>query len=112
MALRQLTGSASVIPLLSGLGHCMSYSFVLAHETALAQLNISTDSTVLPGFIGNVPTTLAWNDDFSEETRSGKGTTHITGGIIIQRDAAVSYESERREIISRRNSVVAPSKDI
>jgi hypothetical protein len=35
MALRQLTGSASVISLLSGLGHCMSYSFVLSHETAL-----------------------------------------------------------------------------
>ena len=112
MALRQLTGSASVISLLSGLGHCMSYSFVLSHETALAQLNISKDSTVPPGFIGNVPTTLAWdNDDFSEETRSGKGTTHITGGIIIQRDAAVSYELERRESISRRKSVLAPSKD-
>jgi hypothetical protein len=27
--LRQLTGSASVISLLSGLGHCMSHSFVL-----------------------------------------------------------------------------------
>ncbi|CAB3996283.1 Hypothetical predicted protein [Paramuricea clavata] len=113
MALRQLTGSASVISLLSGLGHCMSYSFVLSHETALAQLNISKDSTVPPGFIGNVPTTLAWdNDDFSEETRSGKGTTPITGGIIIQRDVAVSYELERRESISRRKSVLAPSKDI
>ena len=41
MALRQLTGSASVKSLVSGFGHCMSHSFVLAHETALAQLNIS-----------------------------------------------------------------------
>ena len=48
MALRQMTGSASVIYLLSGLGHCMSHSYVLSHETALAQLNISNDSTVPP----------------------------------------------------------------
>ena len=86
MALRQLTGSASVISLLSGLGHCMSHSFVLCYETALAQMNISNDSAIPPGFVSDVPTTLAWdNDDFSEGTRSGKGTTHITGGIIIQR---------------------------
>ena len=73
MALRQMTGSASVISLLSGLGHCMFHSYVLSHETALAQLNISNDSTVSPGFANNISTTLAWdNDDFLEETRSGK----------------------------------------
>ena len=31
MALRQMTGSASVISLLSGLGHCMCHSYVLSH---------------------------------------------------------------------------------
>ena len=66
MALRQLTGSASVISLLSGLGHCMPHSFVLCHETALAQMNISNDSDIPPGYARDVPTTLAWdNDDFS-----------------------------------------------
>ena len=94
MALRQLTGSASVISLLSGFGHCMSYSYVLCHETALAQMNMSNDSAIPPVFTCNVPTTLAWdNDDFSEETRSGQGTTHITGGIII-RLRLWSYKSE------------------
>ena len=45
-----------------------------------------------------MPTTLAWdNDDFSEETRSGKGTTHITEGIIIQRDTGLPSDSEKRE---------------
>ena len=113
MALRQLTGSASVISLLSGLGHCMSHSYVLAHETALAQLNISKDDIIPPGFICNAPTTLAWdNDDFSEETRSGKGTTHITGGIIIQRDTGLSGVSEKRESVPRKKSVVAPLQDI
>lgn len=107
MALRELTGSASVISLLSGLGH------VLAHETALAQLNMSKDDIIPPGFICNAPTILAWdNDDFSEETRSGKGTTHITGGIIIQRDTGLSDISEKRESVPRKKSVVAPLQDI
>ena len=111
MALRQLTGSASVISLLSGFGHCMSYSYVLCHETALAQMNMSNDSAIPPGFTCNVPTTLAWdNDDFSEETRSGKGTTHITGGIIIQREQSTTTELQKRNSIPR--SIPAPSKDI
>ena len=113
MALRQLTGSASVISLLSGLGHCMSHSFVLCHETALAQMNISNDFAIPPGFVSDVPTTLAWdNDDFSEETRSGKGTTHITGGIIIQREQSTSTLLQRRDSIPRSRSLPAPSKDI
>ena len=99
--LRQLTGSSSVVSLLNGLGHCMSHSFVLNHETALAQLNISRDSAIPPGFISNTPTILVWdNDDFSEETRSGKGTTHITGGIIIE-DEEFTREIQERKSIPR-----------
>jgi hypothetical protein len=100
MALRQLTGSASVISLLSGLDHCMSHSFVLCHETP-------------PGFVRDVPTTTPWdNDDFSEETTSGKGTTHITGGIIIQREQSTSTLLQRRDSIPRSRFLPAPSKDI
>lgn len=113
MALRQLTGSASVISLVSGLGHCMSHSYVLAHETALAQLNISKDDIIPSGFDSTARTTLAWdNDDFSEETRSGKGTTHITGGMIIQRDTGLPSTSEKRESVPRKRSVAAPLQNI
>ena len=116
MALRQLTGSASVISLLSGFGHCMSHSYVICHEsdeTALAQMNISNDSAILPGFASDIPTTLAWdNDDFSEETRSGKGTTLITGGIIIQREQSTITEQQKRDSIPRCRSIPAPSKEI
>ena len=102
-----------MISLLSGLGHCMSHSFVLAHETALAQLHVSKDDIIPPGFICTVPTTLAWdNDDFSEETRSGKGTTHITGGIIIQRETGLPGIFEKRESAPQKKSVVAPSQGI
>ena len=61
----------------------MSHSYVISYETALAQMNISNESAIPPGFVSDISTILAWdNDDFSEEIRSGKGTTHITGGII------------------------------
>ena len=64
----------------------MSHKFVLRHETALAQLSTSDTVTMPLGFSKKVSATLAWdNDDFCEETRSGKGTTHVTGGIILQR---------------------------
>ena len=73
MTLRQLAGSASVISLLSSLGHCMPHSFVLCHETALAQVNISNDSAIPPRFVSDVPATIAWDkDDFLEETRSAQ----------------------------------------
>ena len=91
----------------------MSHSFVLCHETALVQMNISNESAIPPGFVSDVPTILAWdNDDFSEETRSGKGTTHITGGIIIKREKSTSALLQRRDSIPRSRSLPAPSKDI
>ena len=95
MALRQLTGSSSVLKLVNNFGHCMSHRYVLHHDTALAQVNISSRGTLPPGFSKNRPTTLAWdNDDFCEETKTGKGTTHITGGIIIQRHCSEAEETE------------------
>ena len=85
MSLRQMTGSSSALKLVSSLGHCMSHKFVLRHETALAQLTISENNSLPPGFCKGVSVTVAWdNDDFCEGTRSGKGTTHVTGGIISQ----------------------------
>ena len=59
----------------------------MQHKTALAQLNSLDYYAIPPGFIIDVPTIFAWDpDDSTEETRSGKRTAHITGGIIIQRE--------------------------
>ena len=39
---------------------------------------------------------LAWDtDDSTEETRSGKETAHITGGIIIQREQSLTTTALR-----------------
>ena len=56
---------------------------------------------MLLGFSKKVSATLAWdNDDFCEETKSGKGTTHVTGGIILQRsdDTNDQIVGERRNL--------------
>ena len=97
--MRQLTGSSTVLNLLNHFGHCMSHEYVLRHETALGQVNISSEGALPPGFSKHEFTTIAWdNDNFCEETKTGKGTTHVTGGIIIQRQSYEAEESERASI--------------
>uniref|UniRef100_UPI00358E324A uncharacterized protein n=1 Tax=Myxine glutinosa TaxID=7769 RepID=UPI00358E324A len=86
MTVRHLSGSAQLIGLLNGLGHSVSNSVILNHDTALATQEgrrgeDSLRSTIQPG----IPTTLVWdNNDFGEETLSGRGTTHNTNGIVVQ----------------------------
>ena len=90
MAVRHMTGSAQLIGLLNGLGHCSSNSQVLEHDTALAHLQVERGDIYIPENIRvELPATLVWdNNDFGEETLSGKGTTHNTNGIIIQQTVA------------------------
>ena len=107
MALRQLTGSSTVLKVVNTSGHCMSHRYVLRHETALAQVNSSSQGALPPGFTKNESTILVWdNDDFCEETRTGKGTTHITGGIIIQRHCSdVQKTQQVRKHLERSSSI-------
>ena len=49
MAVRYLTGSSQLIGLLNELGHCISHSLVLQHETALALQQLQGDG-IPPGF--------------------------------------------------------------
>ncbi len=107
MAMRQLTGSSKVITLLNQFGHCVSHNFVLCHETALAEINVSNEGAI-PATIARLQNVMmAWdNDDFCKDTKSGKETTHVTGGIIIQRNHADSEEPDvTRKTVSRSSSL-------
>ena len=76
----------------------MSNNFSLRHETGLAELGISDNGVIPAGVRKNQNIAIAWdNDDFLEDTKTGKDTTHVTGGIIIQRD---NGEVETEEILS------------
>ena len=87
MTIRHMTGSSQLIQILNGIGHSASHSSTSEHDTALAQCQLSLGELAVPkGIRDGKFTTLIWdNIDFGEETLSGKGTTHRTNRIIIQR---------------------------
>ena len=105
MAVRQITGSAKAIKLLNGFGHCVSYSSVLALDTALATANLNNPSLVPKSMETGKFTITVWdNCDFLEETESGGGTTHIVNGIQIQskENSTTSKDDECGPPISKR----------
>ena len=85
VAVRQISGSQRVIKILNQFGHCCSPDVLYRHDSALTQA-ISDEEVFVPRNISpNIPSTVVWdNNDFLEETLSGKGTTHVANGIIIQ----------------------------
>ena len=98
MAVRHVTGSSQIVRLLSRFGHGLSLTQLNELETALAEQQVASQgeqdvfvpSTAVPG----VWTTFSWdNIDFCKETLSGKGTTHCTDGITVQRKMPVVAQS-------------------
>lgn len=87
-AVKNLTGSTEVVSILNRFGHGMSRSQLQAIENDLAEKQLDKEIGVcLPSNCQpNVFATFCWdNNDLSEETLSGKGTTHCTNGIVIQK---------------------------
>lgn len=90
LTVKNLTGSKEVVTLLNRLGHGMSYDQVLEMETRIAENQLEAQERVgvlLPKVVSpNVFTMFCWdNIDLLEETLSGRGTTHCTNGIVVQR---------------------------
>ena len=89
IAIKSLTGSAELITILNRFGHSLSYSQEEEAETAIAKalLEQEGNGVLLPSICTKgVFGTFCWdNNDIQEETLSGKGTTHCTNGIVIQK---------------------------
>ena len=87
MAVRQITGSSSLIDILNGFGHCSSHSSTLQHDTALAQMSIQSATSLPIGLETNSHTILVWdNADFGKEAKT---STHVTNGIAIQKKESI-----------------------
>uniref|UniRef100_UPI0035901801 uncharacterized protein isoform X2 n=1 Tax=Myxine glutinosa TaxID=7769 RepID=UPI0035901801 len=116
MAVRHFTGSAKLIGILNGLGHCVSNTMVLDHDTALAKRQLALGNDLLPAGVQSIFTTLVFdNNDFGEETISGKGSTHNTNGIIIQHSTKPHEGIVTAKVTipkSRKRSFEAPPTDI
>ena len=69
MTVRHWTGSTKVNDLLNGLGHSISSSYVLQHDTALANKQLERKTLTPKGFDKKKFTTLVFdNNDFQEDT--------------------------------------------
>ena len=89
VAVRNITGNKEVLKLLNKFGHTLSYEKITKYEKDLVNKyhGVHRNSIILPQNIEkNVFSTFVWdNNDLCEETLSGAGSTHVTNGIIIQR---------------------------
>ena len=59
-------------------------------------------------------TTLVWdNNDFNEETLSGKGTTHVANGIIMQNEnTGLNELAEKATVSKKTRTIKAPETKI
>ena len=116
MAVRQITGSMRLLLILHGLGHTASTATVYRHDTALALLSSDKEGkeiTIPHNIVRNVFTTIIWdNNDFNEETVSGKGTTHLANGIIVQNAEASPRPAVKKAISKSIRTIKAPETHI
>ena len=119
MTVRHLSGSAQLIGLLNGFGYSVSSSVVLNHDTAIANQEMRRGDNALPPDIqpGKHTILVYDNNDFGEETLTGRGTTHNTNGIVVQRSSG--FGEERPQQVdrpsvkrTRERSVLPPPVDI
>ncbi len=93
VAIRNITGSKEAANLLNRYGHCYSYSKIQDYEKALVKKlhGENSNSLTIPMTIqSGAFCTFVWdNNDLCEETLTGHGTTHVTNGIIIQREVSL-----------------------
>ena len=117
MAVRQMTGSVRLLKVLHGLGHTASANTVSKHGTALAIISSNRDGKGIKiprNILKNVFTTLVWdNNDFNEETLSGKGTTHVANGIIVQNEnTGLNELAEKATVSKKTRTIKAPETKI
>ena len=110
MAVRQLTRSTKMLKLLNGFGHSCSIGATLTYESDLARLAMRADSLVPKGFAKETFTTLVYdNDDFQDKA---KNQTHITVGIIIQKESSFHEQEPSSFCKKGKRSVEAPPVNI
>lgn len=115
MATRHITGSVKLVKILHGLGHCVSPATVYKHDSALALSCNNTDQNlIIPRNInpGSFSTIIWDNNDFNEETVSGKGTTHVANGIIVQKKSNDTPLLPKMEVSKTVRTIKPPETDI
>ena len=112
-----MTGSVRLLKVLHGLEHTASADTVSKHDTALAIISSNGDGKELkvPRNIskGIFTRLVRDNKDVNEETFSGKGTTHVTYGIIVQNENTGLNKLAEEETVSKKTlTIKAPETNI
>ena len=91
MAARHITGCSKITDILNSFGHSISHSALHEYDTALAEIQLRSLSSLPAGIECNKFSTFVWdNIDFCKEIATGHGTIHCTNGIIIQQNTQIS----------------------
>ncbi len=85
MAVRRETGRTDLVTMLNGYGCSVSTSKLQEIEASVGDLRQHEGSGKLPSNImKHVPLSFVFdNNDFCEETPTGRGPTHCTNGIVM-----------------------------
>ena len=78
MAVRHLSGSAQLVGLLNGFGYSVSHSFILEHDTALAQQEFERGSIALPYRLAYIRPLCGTTTILERRRFQEKGQTHNT----------------------------------
>ncbi len=80
--------------IIHGLGHSVAPSTFYEQESALAVASTGGQDIIIPRNINSGTfATIVWdNNDFSEETISGKGTRHVANCVMNQKGSRVLKE--------------------
>jgi len=90
-ALHHLTRSKHLVSIMHRLGHCISYQSLKLHDQELFKKIIIENQTKKVPLPTNIIVDNSLflhgaidNNDFCEETLSGKGSTHVTAMVLYQ----------------------------
>ena len=96
LTVQHLTRSSLLVTMLNRMGNGYSSSRIEEYETASATrvLDEVKDDKFIPSNIDTrSPVVFCWdNNDISEETATGAGTTDCTNGIVVQRPLPVAMQ--------------------
>lgn len=86
MNVRYIAVSVGLVRILHELGHTASMATVYKHDAALTIASKrGQDTNIRCNINPRLFASVVWdNNDFSEETVSGKGTTHVAKGIMLR----------------------------
>ena len=85
MTLRHMFRSCELITLISGMGHCASYSYSAELETALAIMVDQNSNLLTNQIVTNQPENSLFHSDFDNfDQFRAAGSVHTAHGIMIQ----------------------------